>query len=141
MDLSCRRRSDASLLELAIAAIAEFEKTVEYGFFTVHFTDEERAGDLAKHARDLIETAIATPKTDLWLSDAFDACGPEYIDLPAFFKQKRRGKRFFKKVLKQFKRKLDDLRRFCVEELAAADADSERKVLRQVVAELDEFNL
>lgn len=136
-----RGREALNLLELAVAALAEFEKTIEYGFFTVHFTDEERARDLAKHVRDLIKTAEATPKTDLWMSDAFDTCGPEYIDLPAFFTQKRRGKRFFKKVLKQFKRKLADMRSFCVKELAAADADAERTVLRQVVNELDEFNL
>lgn len=134
-------REALNLLDLAVAALTEFEKTVEYGFFAVHFTDEERAFDLAKHARTLIETATATPKTDLWLSDAFDSNGREYIDLPAFFTQNRRGKRFFKKVLKQFKRKLNDLRSFCLRELAAADANSEQKLLRQVVTELDPFGL
>lgn len=134
-------RQALNLLELASAAVAEFEKTVEYGFFTVHFTNEERASDLTRQARNLIEAALDTPKTQLWLSDAFDSCGREYIDLPEFFAQKRRGKRFFKKVLKQFKGKLDDLKKFCVKELAAADADSQREVLRQVVTELGEFNL
>lgn len=126
-------------LDLAAAALVNFEKTIRYGAFRVKFTDEEQARALADYMHTSITRANAVPNIDLWMCSAFDTYEgvSEYISLQQFFKQKRRGRRFFKCVLKQHTRRLNDMRQYCVDQLAAAAAESESLMVSQIVRELN----
>lgn len=124
------------LLDLALAALVQFERTVRYGLFSVQFTNDERAKDLAKHAHRLAQAGKNTPDTELWVS--FRTFGErEHITLPQFFEQKRRGKWFFRGVLKNCKKNIESMREICIRQLSAAVEDERQEILRLVVSELE----